>query len=274
MADIPINSKYVKGGFIRHSAHDADESYIAEMMAETEEKGTYSRYDGPIYITGKDDNVIPVPSENKGRYRYDDQEEEAPEHIKELWASDGNLFKIEAANGKGIIRRGMHIRYVRKSPRNFVKGGFINHINSTYISFRYAKGSSVVQLNDIDHLYVDNIIGKKKKTEPVIPVVQYGGDSSLRKKINIVPKEHPATDDANLAPAFIDPLTGKKFRDTAHLRQFTSSKKYAKLLELSQSGPTTTVDTNTCPQCMRKFRDSYTLKRHMASAKYASGSCI
>lgn len=212
---VPLESKYVPGGYKAKTITHTDET-IQKYMEEMDENTDYIRYDGPIHITSIDGDVIPIPSENKGRYAFDwqdgEKQELGPAGLKpktETTAGSAlvapkskvkEIFNISAKNEDGIIRKGAHIRYIRKDPMKFVKGGFIRHINSTYIAFGFARGSSTVQIDDILHLYYKPVIGRKKgfkmnskpKSEPIKVVIKESSfqdqtDQQLQ-KIKIKPK--------------------------------------------------------------------------------------
>lgn len=384
MATVPESSKYVPGGYVAKKTKTKSEleDYIDEMVEYTEKNDNYTRYDAPITITSYEGELIPVPSENKGRYANSDREAEKKSKKSGEDEGDINLFNITASNRTGTLRRGMHIKYIRKNPRNFVKGGFIRHINSTYIAFRYARGSSTIQLPDVECIYVTNKVGKPKKKlpEPVFKVrvrndkpkiritikkkqegktkikptritkTIFGGDGSkpmslddsqiiseeyigrmpylpknLHKDIlgtgTQVPKvltldgdsdiipfkttkfEDDGTNDIsadNLDPldpinistaiekdgeeerddesmsgggkgVVIEPMTGREFPSKYHMNRFLKSKKYKKIVEQMKMPFDARV---CCPQCKRRFRDSYTLKRHMNSLSYKEGKCV
>ena len=166
MEIVPEFSKYVKGGYVqkKYKSISAIEDYIDELSEKAKENVNTTEYFAPIVITDTEGNLIPVPSENTGRYSTDPviKKKDLPKN------ETLNLYNVSSRNGTGIIKRGMHIKYIRNNPRNFVKGGFITHINSTYITFRYARGSSAVQIADIDVMYLTSKPKKpKKEVKPI-----------------------------------------------------------------------------------------------------------
>ena len=212
MSIIPA-TKYVKDGYTAKRTRNLDqkEQFIEEMVASTEDDAKYVKYLGPITITDHLGELIPLPSENKGRYADMEQSSEQLKLSQKAKEETVNQYNISGRNRDGIIRRGSHIRYLRKNPRNFVKGGFIRHINSTYIAFRYAKGSSTIQLADVEALYVSNMAGrgrqkKDKEEEPAgFRINLFGG--APRKKITIK-RKIPLTTKSDLPDPHLPPLEG------------------------------------------------------------------
>ena len=340
---VPINSKYVPGGF-KGRSNDMSEDKIQDLIKETDEQEKYVMYKGPIIITNHEGDMIPIPSSNRGRYAIEDQSaekidgsdgqersDEAAEggsggaiisqRNKKKETVEINLFRITGQNRDGIIRRGMHIRYVRNGPRRFVKGGFVRHINSTYIAFRYRTGSSTIQLSDIDKLYVNDVFAHRRKkqsgggngddaiikapnfkvvinqddTESQFPLNLEDGTLNAReladlptglahaymppgqrsqafKKLVIKPRTKPKPDIRKREPSTcIEPITGKSFRDIHHMRQFTSSAKFKRIL-IDRELP---YDPRICcDQCGRRFRDPHHLKRHKDTIKYQNDNCL
>ena len=68
MSIIPA-TKYVKDGYAKRTRNlDQKEQFIEEMVASTEDDAKYIKYLGPITNTDHLGELIPLPSENKGRY--------------------------------------------------------------------------------------------------------------------------------------------------------------------------------------------------------------
>jgi len=199
---VPESSKYVPGGYSKKRTKNKDrlEEFIEEMIETVEQNPDYFKYEGPISVTDSEGNLIPVPSENKGRYADTEIEGTVVDGKKSKKerdkAKDGkiNMYNISGSNRDGILKKGMHIKYLRKNPRNFVKGGFINHINSTYIAFRFARGSCTIQIKDIDIIYVRTKVGKPvgSKTKPKFKV-EVKAPKGPRIKVAIKPKKKAAT---------------------------------------------------------------------------------
>ena len=96
---VPKNSKYVPGGYTaRRKNPEQLEQYIEEALEAMAENQDYEAYRAPITITSREGELIPVPSENRGTFaEQSEQDQAAPpkitqedrDRLKEL---DGNFL--------------------------------------------------------------------------------------------------------------------------------------------------------------------------------------